>query len=188
MYGSLDERVERAAAAAAASRGGGASRLWRRSHFPPAAAAALRSGLPPPCCAFAGPAAVAAAALAGSVRLGPRAFSHWRKAAAGGLARDWSAAGRPRTWHLIGHAGSGLGVVVMKELAAVGMLAGCSGCGGRGDHPSKASVARRFRGEAGGPKEKERVVAWLMACKRGALLVPEALSQLQMGGVQAPGL
>nr|XP_055248534.1 nuclear transcription factor Y subunit gamma isoform X4 [Gorilla gorilla gorilla] len=42
-------------------------------------------------------------------RPGPRAFSHWRKATAGGLARDWSVAGRPRTWHLIGRASSGLG-------------------------------------------------------------------------------
>lgn len=42
-------------------------------------------------------------------RPGPRAFSHWRMATAGGLARDWSVAGRPRTWHLIGRAGSGLG-------------------------------------------------------------------------------
>lgn len=106
MYGSWDEEGGE----------GGGGRQWGR-RFPPlaesslssAAAAALREGLLPPCCVFAGPAAVAAAALAGSVRLGPRAFSHWRKATAGGLARDWSAAGRPRTWHLIGHAGSGLG-------------------------------------------------------------------------------
>lgn len=54
-------------------------------------------------------------------RSGPRAFSHWRKATAGGLARDWLVAGRPRTWHLIGRAGSGPGV--MKESEAAGLLA-----------------------------------------------------------------
>lgn len=50
----------------------------------------------------------------------------------------------------------------MKELAAVRMLANCSGSGGRGDHPSNASVARRLW-----PKERERMVAWLRAAKGG---------------------
>lgn len=67
---------------------------------------------PPPCCVLAGPAALAAAALAGSVRLvGPaRGLSPiGGRRRRGGLARDWSVAGRPRTWHLIGRAVSGLG-------------------------------------------------------------------------------
>ncbi|XP_070366308.1 nuclear transcription factor Y subunit gamma isoform X3 [Equus asinus] len=53
-------------------------------------------------------------------RPGPRAFSHWRKTTAGGLARDWSVAGRPRTWHLIGRAVSGLGVVRMSTEGGFG--------------------------------------------------------------------
>lgn len=52
-------------------------------------------------------------------RPGPRAFSHWRKATAGGLVRDWSVAGRPWTWRLIGRADSGLGV--KEELEAAGI-------------------------------------------------------------------
>lgn len=37
--------------------------------------------------------------------------------------------------------------------------------------------------------QRKRVVAWRVACKgEGALLISEALSQLQDGGVQAPGL
>lgn len=47
------------------------------------------------------------------------------------------------------------------------MLAKCSVSGGRGDHPSNARVARTLRGEAEGPKERERVVAWLRAAKVG---------------------
>lgn len=53
----------------------------------------------------------------------------------------------------------------MKELAAVGMLANRSGSGGRGDHPSNASVATRLWGEAEGLKERERMVAWVRAAK-----------------------
>lgn len=136
---------------------------------------------------FAGPAAVVAAALAGSVRLGPRAFSHWRKATAGGLARDWSAAGRPRTWHLIGHAGSGLGGD--EEIGGCGD-ASCSGSGGRVTIP----LLPAWPGNSGTEPEalrRKRVVAGRVACKgeeEEALLIPEALSQLQEGGVQAPGL
>lgn len=91
---------------------GGASRLRRRPHFPRAAAAVVRCGLL---------AAMLCSRRARRCRRrcgrgvrtpcrpDPRAFSHWRKATAGGLARDWSVAGRPRTWHVIGRAGSGLG-------------------------------------------------------------------------------
>lgn len=181
MYGSLGEE---------SGEGGGGRQRGRcfpppaEISLPSAAAAALRSAPPPPCCVLAGPAATAAAALAGSVRQGPRAFSHWRKATAGGLARDWSAAGRPRTWHLIGHAGSGLGGLI-KELAAVGMLAAL----GTG---ATSPLMPAWRGGSGTKpealKEKGRVVAWLVACKKGALQIPETLSQLQDGGVQAPGL
>lgn len=75
----------------------------------------------------------------------------------------------------------------MKELAAVGMLAVQAQAAGelillmpawQGDSGTKPEALRR-----------KRVVAWRVACKEeGALLIPEALSQLQDGGVQAPGL
>lgn len=99
---------------------GSASRLRRRPHFPRAAAAAVRSGLPAAMlCSL--PARRCRLRCAREVRVpsrpGPRAFSHWRKATAGGLARDWLVAGRPRTWHLIGRAGSGLGVMMESEAA-----------------------------------------------------------------------
>lgn len=154
------------------------------SSLPSAAAAALRSALPPPCYVFAGPAAVVAAALAGSVRLGPRAFSHWRKATAGGLARDWSAAGRPRTWHLIGHAGSGLGG---DEGIGGCRDASCSGSGGRATVP----LMPAWRGVSGTEPEaqrRKRGVAWRVACNgEGSLLIPEARSTTRWG-VQAPAL
>lgn len=94
-------------------RGGGrgrASRLWRSLHFPRAAAAAVRSGLAAAMLSSRrGRRRRRARGVRAPGRPGPRAFSHWRKATAGGLARDWSVAGRPRTWYLIGRAGSGLG-------------------------------------------------------------------------------
>lgn len=171
---------------------GGGGRQWGRCFprvaeisLPSAAAAALRSASPPPCYVFAGPAAVAAAALAGSVRLGPRAFSHWRKATAGGLARDWSAAGRPRTWHLIGHAGSGLGVDEG--------IGGCRdvSCSGSGDE-EMTPLMPAWRGDSGRKPEalRRESESGSLACglQKGALVIPEALSQLQDGGVQTPGL
>lgn len=92
---------------------GSASRLRRRPHFPRAGAAVVRSGLTAAMLCSHQARRCRRRRRARGVRAphrpGPRAFSHWRKATAGGLARDWSVAGRPRTWHLIGRAGSGLG-------------------------------------------------------------------------------
>lgn len=93
---------------------GSASRLRLRPHFPRMVAAVVLSGLPAAMlCSLRGRRCRRRCRRAGGVlvprRPGPRAFSHWRKATAGGLARDWLVAGRPRTWHLIGRAGSGLG-------------------------------------------------------------------------------
>ena len=111
---------------------GGASRLRRRPHFPCVAIAVVRSGLPTAmlCSLWARRCRRRrACGVRAPCRPGPRAFSHWRKATAGGLARDWSVAGRPRTWHVIGRAGSGLGVV--RESEAVGKLASRSRAAGR---------------------------------------------------------
>lgn len=89
---------------------GSASRLWLRPHFPRTVAAVVLSGLPAAMlCSLRGCRCRRARGVRVPCRPGPRAFSHWRKATAGGLARDWLVAGRPRTWHLIGRAGSGLG-------------------------------------------------------------------------------
>lgn len=106
---------------------GGASRPRRRPHFPRVAAAVVRSGLPTAMLCSPWPAAVAAVALVGSVRLvGPARglFPIGGRRRRGGLARDWLVAGRPRTWHVIGRAGFGLGVV--RESEAVGMRASSS--------------------------------------------------------------
>lgn len=102
----------------------------------------------------------------------------------GGLARDWSAAGRPRTWHLIGHAGFGLGG---DEGIGGCRDASCSGSGGRETIP----LMPAWRGDSGTEPEalrRKRVVAWRVACNgEGALLIPEAQSTTRWG-VQAPGL
>lgn len=75
----------------------------------------------------------------------------------------------------------------MKELAAVGMLAAQAQAAG-----AMILLMPAWRGDSGTKPEalkRKRVVAWRVACKgEGALLIPEALSQLQDGGVQAPGL
>lgn len=125
---------------------GGASRLRRRPHFPRAAAAVVRSGLPPPCCVSFLRARCCCRRRAREVRVprrsGPRAFSHWRKAAAaGGLARDWLVARRPRTWHLIGRAGSGPGG---EEGIGGCRDARVSGSGGRVVTPYGAGVGWRL--------------------------------------------
>lgn len=124
---------------------GSASRLWRRPHFPRAAAAVVRSGLSAAMlCSRSGCRCRrrCARGVRAPSRPGPRAFSHWRKATAGGLARDWSVAGRPRTWYLIGRAGSGLGSdegIRLQGFAGLGL-------GLQGDDP----LRRRRRAEAGG--------------------------------------
>ena len=131
---SVRERPREGGGEVSGSRGGrgGASRPRRRPHFPRVAAAVVRSGLPTAMLCSPWPAAVAAVALVGSVRLvGPaRGLSPiGGRRRRGGLARDWSVAGRPRTWHVIGRAGSGLGVV--RESEAVGMHASWSRAAGR---------------------------------------------------------
>lgn len=131
---SVRERPREGGGEVSGGRGGrgGASRLRRRPHFPCVAIAVVRSGLPTAmlCSLWARRCRRRrACGVRAPCRPGPRAFSHWRKATAGGLARDWSVAGRPRTWHVIGRAGSGLGVV--RESEAVGKQASRSRAAGR---------------------------------------------------------
>lgn len=155
-------RVERAAAAGS---GEGASRLWRRAHFllrpPRHFSRACRRHV------------VSSPGQPLSPRLrsrGPCAWARGLSPIGGRRLRGGSLViGRRR-----GGRGPGTLLVtpapawgVMKELAAVGMLTNCSVSGGRGNHPSNARVARRLRGEAKGPKERERVVAWPRATKGG---------------------
>lgn len=158
--GAGTRRVDRAAAAGS---GGGASRLWRRAHFPlrplrhfgRACRRHVVSSPGPP--------------LSPRLRSrGPCAWARGLSPIGGRRLRGGSLViGRRR-----GGRGPGTLLVtpapawgVMKELAAVWMLANCSGSGGRDDHPSHASVARRLWGEAEGLKERERMVAWVRAAK-----------------------